>query len=120
MPPANFMASVVAWQDEAHVIENRRLYRDKFDAVLQVFGEAVPVKKPEAAFYLWLKTPISDTEFARRLYAEYNVSVLPGSFMARASRGINPGQNYVRIALVASTTECVDAATRLLEFYKGL
>ena len=120
MPPANFMASVAAWQDEAHVVENRRLYREKFDAVLDVFAETVPVEKPEAAFYLWLKTPVSDTEFARRLYAEYNVSVLPGSFMAREARGINPGRDYVRIALVASTAECVDAATRISEFFKGL
>jgi len=120
MPPANFMASVVAWQDEAHVVENRRLYREKFDAVLDIFGETVPVEKPQAAFYLWLKTPIADTAFARRLYAEYNVSVLPGSFMARSARGVNPGEGYVRIALVASTAECVDAATRIREFYKGL
>ena len=120
MPPANFMASVVAWQDEAHVVENRRLYREKFDAVLKIFGEAVPVERPQAAFYLWLKTPISDTDFARRLYAEYNVSVLPGSFMARTARGVNPGENYVRIALVASTAECVDAASRIREFYEGL
>jgi N-succinyldiaminopimelate aminotransferase len=120
MPPANLMASVVAWQDEAHVIENRRLYREKFDAVLKIFAEAVPVERPQAAFYLWLKTPIADTIFARRLYAEYNVSVLPGSFMARTARAINPGESYVRIALVASTAECVDAATRILAFYKGL
>ncbi len=120
MPPANFAASVVAWEDEKHVIENRRLYREKFDAVLEVFGTDVPAERPEAAFYLWIRTPIADTAFARRLYAEYNVSVLPGSFMARTARGINPGENFVRIALVASTAECVDAATRIREFWKGL
>lgn len=120
MPPANFEASVVAWQDEAHVIENRRLYREKFDAVLEVFRGCVPAEKPEAAFYLWIRTPISDTEFARKLYADYNVSVLPGSFMGRTARGVNPGENFVRIALVASTAECVDAATRIREFWKGL
>jgi len=120
MPPANFDASVVAWQDEAHVIENRRLYREKFDAVLDVFKGCVPAEKPEAAFYLWISTPIADTAFARKLYADYNVSVLPGSFMARPARGINPGENFVRIALVASTAECVDAATRIREFWKGL
>ncbi len=120
MPPANFAASVVAWEDEKHVIENRRLYREKFDAVLDVFGSDVPAERPEAAFYLWIRTPIPDTDFARRLYAEYNVSVLPGSFMARTARGTNPGENFVRIALVASTAECVDAATRIREFWKGL
>jgi len=120
LPPANFEASVVAWQDEAHVIENRRLYREKFDAVLAVLKGCVPAEKPEAAFYLWIRTPISDTAFARQLYADYNVSVLPGSFMARSARGINPGENFVRIALVASTAECVDAATRIREFWKGL
>jgi N-succinyldiaminopimelate aminotransferase len=120
MPPANLTASVVAWQDEAHVIENRRLYKEKFDAVLELFAGTVPVERPEAAFYLWLRTPISDTEFARRLYDEYNVSVLPGSFLARVAHGVNPGENYVRIALVASTAECIEAATRIRDFYKRL
>jgi len=120
MPPANAAASLAAWRDEAHVIENRRLYREKFDTVLDILGSSVPAERPEAAFYLWLRTPISDTEFARRLYAEYNVSVLPGSFLARAARGMNPGQGYVRIALVASTAECVEAAQRIKQFFKGL
>jgi N-succinyldiaminopimelate aminotransferase len=120
MPPANFAASVVAWQDEAHVVENRRMYKEKFDTAMAVLGKDVPVERPQAAFYLWLRTPIPDTDFARRLYAEYNVSVLPGSFLARESRGINPGENYVRIALVASTAECKEAVTRIRDFYKGL
>jgi len=120
MPPANAAASLAAWRDEAHVIENRRLYREKFDTVLDILGRSVPAERPEAAFYLWLPTPISDTEFARRLYAEYNVSVLPGSFLARTAHGANPGQGYVRIALVASTAECVEAAQRIKQFFKGL
>ena len=120
MPPANFAASLAAWQDEAHVVENRRLYREKFDAVLEVLGGAVPAQRPQAAFYLWLPTPIPDTEFARRFHAEYNVSVLPGSYLARTARGVNPGTGFVRIALVASTGECVEAATRLRDFYQGL
>ncbi|MGH8666485.1 MAG: succinyldiaminopimelate transaminase [Burkholderiales bacterium] len=120
MPPANFAASLAAWQDEAHVVENRRLYKEKFDAVLEVLGDAVPAQRPQAAFYLWLPTPIADTEFARRFHAEYNVSVLPGSYLARTARGVNPGENFVRIALVASTAECVEAAQRLRDFYKGL
>jgi N-succinyldiaminopimelate aminotransferase len=102
------------------VIANRRSYREKFDAVLQVLGEAVPAQKPEAGFYLWMRTPIPETEFARRLYAEYNVSVLPGSFLARTARGVNPGAGYVRIALVATTAECVEAAERIKAFYRGL
>jgi N-succinyldiaminopimelate aminotransferase len=120
MPPANLAASVAAWQDEQHVAENRRLYREKFDAVLKTLSGALSVVRPEASFYLWLRTPISDTDFARRFYAEYNVSVLPGSFLARTARGINPGEGFVRVALVASTAECVEAATRLRDFYKGL
>jgi N-succinyldiaminopimelate aminotransferase len=120
MPPANFAASLAAWQDEAHVVENRRLYKEKFDAVLDVLGDAVPAQRPQAAFYLWLPTPIADTEFARRFYAEYNVSVLPGSYLARTARGVNPGENFVRIALVASTAECIEAAQRLRDFYKDL
>jgi N-succinyldiaminopimelate aminotransferase len=120
MPPANYTASLAAWRDEAHVVENRRLYREKFAAVLDVLGTAVATERPEAAFYLWLRTPIADTEFARRLYAEYNVSVLPGTFLARQARGVNPGQGYVRIALVASVAECVEAAQRIKEFFKGL
>ena len=120
MPPANYAASLVAWSDEAHVAENRRLYREKFDAVLKVFEGAVAATRPEAAFYLWLRTPIADTEFARRLYAEYNVSVLPGTFLAREAHGVNPGAGYVRIALVASTAECVEAAQRIKAFFKGL
>ena len=120
MPPANFAASLAAWQDEVHVVENRRLYKEKFDAVLDVLGDAVPAQRPQAAFYLWLPTPIADTEFARRFYAEYNVSVLPGSYLARTARGVNPGENFVRIALVASTAECIEAAQRLRDFYKDL
>jgi len=120
MPPANLAASVAAWQDERHVVENRRLYKEKFGAVLEMLAGAVPVQRPEASFYLWLRTPIPDTDFARRFYADYNVSVLPGSFLARTARGINPGENFVRMALVASTAECVEAARRLRDFYEGL
>jgi len=120
MPPANYAASLAAWQDEAHVVENRRLYREKFDAVLEALGPRVPAEKPEAAFYLWLRTPIDDTEFAVRLYEDWNVTVLPGRFLARDAQGVNPGANYVRIALVAGTAECVEAARRLRECYERL
>lgn len=120
MPPANYAASIAAWQDEAHVVENRRLYREKFDAVLQVLGTRIAGERPQAGFYLWIRTPIPDPEFARRLYADYNVTVLPGSFLARSARGVNPGDHFIRIALVASTSECVEAATRVRDFFERL
>jgi N-succinyldiaminopimelate aminotransferase len=78
------------------------------------------VEPPEAGFYLWAPTPIADTEFARRLYAEQHVTVLPGSFLARESNGLNPGANRVRIALVAEADECLEAARRIVEFAKAL
>jgi N-succinyldiaminopimelate aminotransferase len=120
MPPPNLAASVAAWADEAHVVENRRLYREKFDAALAILAPDVPAERPDAAFYLWLRTPIDDAEYARRLYAEQNVTVLPGSFLAREAHGVNPGAGFVRIALVAGVDECVDAARRLRSFHLSL
>jgi N-succinyldiaminopimelate aminotransferase len=105
-------ASIAAWGDEKHVIENRRLYAEKFDAVVPI----LKAEKPDGGFYLWLKTPGDDADFARRLHREYNVLVLPGSFLARDAAGGNPGKNHIRVALVASTEECVEAAQRLQRF----
>ncbi|HEX9180554.1 MAG TPA: succinyldiaminopimelate transaminase [Burkholderiales bacterium] len=116
MSPPVQAASAAAWADEAHVAENRRLYRDKFDAVVPVIAARLPVERPEAGFYLWLRTPIPDTEFALRLHRDYNVAVLPGSYLAREARGMNPGANRVRIALVAPLEECVEAAHRIAAF----
>ncbi|MEW5943455.1 MAG: succinyldiaminopimelate transaminase [Pseudomonadota bacterium] len=116
MNPAIQAASLAAWNDEAHVLENRRLYREKFAAVTPILADALGVELPDAAFYLWVKTPISDTEFAQALYRDYNVTVLPGSFLAREAHGVNPGENFVRIALVAPLEECVEAAKRIGEF----
>ena len=113
-------ASITAWNDEAHVVENRRLYREKFTAALDILRPALPVEMPDAAFYLWLKTPLSDTEFARRLYRQQAVSVLPGSYLAREAGGVNPGANRVRIALVSSVAECADAARRIRAFVESL
>jgi N-succinyldiaminopimelate aminotransferase len=113
-------ASVAAWNDEAHVVENRRLYREKFAAAIDILRPAMEVEMPDAAFYIWLKTPISDTEFARRLYQEQAVSVLPGSYLARESGGVNPGTNRVRIALVSSVEECVESARRIRAFVESL
>lgn len=116
----NQIASVSAWRDEEHVRKNRALYRQKFAEVLEILGPVIDVKKPEAGFYLWLKTPIDDLLFAQQLYSRENVTVLPGSYIARESKGINPGKNHVRIALVASPEECVTAAKRLRTFIANL
>jgi N-succinyldiaminopimelate aminotransferase len=117
MSPPIFAASTAAWQDEAHVIENRRLYCKKFAAVTRIMRDVTEIGMPDAAFYIWLDIERDDAEFARRLLAEQNVSVLPGSYLAREARGINPGANFVRIALVASTAECTEAAQRIAAFY---
>lgn len=120
MSPVVQDASVAAWRDEDHVRENRRKYAEKFARVTPVLQRALRVEAPEAGFYLWAPTPIADTEFARRLYAARHVTVLPGSFLARESNGINPGANRVRMALVAETDECLEAARRIVEFAKAL
>ena len=120
MSPPVQHASAVAWGDEGHVRENRRLYREKFDAVTPLVAEHLDTARPEAGFYLWARTPIADTEFALGLQREYNVTVLPGSYLARESGGINPGTNHVRIALVASYEECLEAARRIEIFCRKL
>jgi N-succinyldiaminopimelate aminotransferase len=113
MPLPTQHASIKAWQDEHHVIENRRLYREKFAAFVAILGDVCDVKKPPASFYLWLKTPISDTAFTKQLFAHENLTVLPGSFLSREFNGVNPGLNHVRIALVAPLDECIKAAHRI-------
>jgi N-succinyldiaminopimelate aminotransferase len=113
MNPAVQQASISAWNDETHVAENRRLYREKFDRVAPMIAKVLPCRVPDAGFYLWARTPESDTAFAQRLCREYNVTILPGSYLARESSGVNPGAGYVRIALVASLEECLDAAKRI-------
>ncbi len=120
MNPAVQAASAAAWCDESHVEENRRMYSEKFAQVTPILQGALQVEMPDAAFYLWAKTPISDTEFAQRLYRDYNVTVLPGSYLARDAHGINPGQNFIRIALVASLEECLDAAERIKQCVENL
>lgn len=120
MSPAVQMASVAAWNDEAHVIDNRRQYREKFEAVTPLLAGPLGARMPDASFYHWVRTPVSDTEFARALYADYNVVVLPGSFIARASHGVNPGAGCVRIALVAPLAECLEAAGRIQKFVSQL
>ena len=120
MAPFSQAASIVAWQDEQHVIANRRLYREKFDAVLAILSPVMNVTLPEAGFYLWAETTISDTDFARRLFDEQNVTVLPGSFLARDNNNENPGSHRIRMALVAPIDECVAAAHRIVKLIKTL
>ncbi len=113
-------ASVSAWSDEAHVRDNRALYRQKFDAVLDILDGALELQRPAAGFYLWPRTPIPDPEFARGLYARQNVTVLPGSYLSRPVGGDNPGANRVRMALVAPLDECIDAAHRIRRYLADL
>lgn len=113
-------ASIAAWSDEKHVIENRSLYQQKFTAVIDILSDHIAVQKPDAGFYLWLQTPIDDCEFARELYAQQNITVLPGSYLARDTTEGNPGKNRVRIALVASLDECIEAANRIKNFITHL
>jgi N-succinyldiaminopimelate aminotransferase len=116
-------ASITAWDDEAHVVENRALYRQKFAQVTPVLAEVMDVALPDASFYLWAKVPEavfggSDTVFTRELLAQYNVAVLPGSYLAREAHGVNPGAGRVRMALVAGVEECLEAARRIAEFVR--
>ena len=118
MSPPIHAASTAAWQDEAHVVENRRHYREKFAAAVAILREVTEIGMPDAAFYLWMDVGRDDTTFTRELAAQINVSVLPGSYLAREARGVNPGTNFVRVALVASTAECTEAADRIANFFK--
>lgn len=118
MNPAVQAASIAAWNNEAHVIENRRLYAEKFNAVMPLLSKVLQVEMPDAAFYLWAKSSINDTELAVRLYRDLNITVLPGSYLAREAHGINPGQNFIRMALVAPYNACVEAANRMAEYLK--
>jgi N-succinyldiaminopimelate aminotransferase len=120
MPVPTQYASIAAWQDENHVYQNRQLYRDKFTAFIKALQDVCEVQRPPASFYIWLKTSGSDTDFARDLFAQQNVTVLPGSYLSREAQGLNPGAGYVRIALVASVEECVEAAERIKFFINSL
>ncbi len=113
MSPPVQTASIAAWNDEAHVVANRRLYAQKFAQATPVISKHLDCGRPDAAFYLWARTPIADTEYARRLFAEKNVTVLPGSYLSRSVDGMNPGTNFVRIALVAEPAEVAEATARI-------
>jgi N-succinyldiaminopimelate aminotransferase len=110
-------ASIAAWDDEAHVRDNRARYREKFDAVIPLLEPALRITRPDAGFYLWAGVPGGDDEaFARDLFASTHVTVLPGSYLAREAHGVNPGRGFVRIALVPELADCVDAARRIATF----
>lgn len=113
MSPPYQAASTAAWQDEAHVRINRELYRQKFKAVLDILAPVMDVQMPEAGFYLWAKTPISDEVLTQKVFTQAHVNVVPGSYLARTVDGLNPGANRIRMALVASLEECIEAAQRI-------
>jgi N-succinyldiaminopimelate aminotransferase len=123
MSPPVQAASIAAWNDEQHVIENRALYKEKFALITPLLKGVMDVELPDAGFYLWAdvrRTGLSDTDFARRLYADYNVTVLPGSYLAREAHGQNPGRDRIRMALVAGVDEGLEAANRIVQFCQGL
>lgn len=113
MNPAVQAASIAAWNDETHVVENRRLYAEKFHQITPLLSNVLQVEMPDAAFYLWAKSAGSDTDLAVKLYQEFNITVLPGSFLARTAHDVNPGQGFVRLALVATLDECLAATKRI-------
>lgn len=120
MPIYVQLASLIAWQDEEHVAANRTLYQAKFDAVLDILGDVLDIQRPDAGFYLWPATPIDDETFTRRLLAEQNVAVVPGSYLSREVDGYNPGAGRVRMALVAPLADCIEAAQRIRNFIRSL
>ena len=120
MNPAVQAASIAAWNDEAHVRDNRRLYAEKFHEVTPLVARHLDCRIPDAGFYLWARTPIADTDFARELLRQKNVVVLPGSYLARDNAGVNPGAGFIRIALVAGHEECREAAARINDFCQSL
>ncbi|HQN41994.1 MAG TPA: aminotransferase class I/II-fold pyridoxal phosphate-dependent enzyme, partial [Pseudomonadales bacterium] len=113
-------ASIAAWQDEAHVVENRARYRQKFAAVLDILRGSLDVVRPGGGFYLWPRVPLDDQQFTRELYRQQKLTVVPGSFLSRDVNGDNPGACHVRLALVAELDECIEGAERLRRFVEGL
>ncbi len=120
MPVQHQLASVAAWGDEAHVLQNRDLYREKFSKVVEILSPVLEVTQPEASFYLWVKTPIADDLFAQKLFAEQHMTVLPGRYLSRETEGVVPGEGFVRMALVATLEECIEGAQRIRRFVEGL
>ncbi len=119
MSPAVAAASMAAWSDEAHVLANRAEYAAKFAALQPRLAAVLPCAMPDAAFYLWARTPIDDADFARQLLVRQAVTVLPGSFLARDAHGTNPGRGYIRLALVAHRDDCAEAVERIVTFARS-
>ncbi|MBT9234770.1 MULTISPECIES: succinyldiaminopimelate transaminase [Pseudomonas] len=119
MPVQTQLASIAAWQDEAHVRENRDQYRAKYDAVLDILQPVLDVQRPDGSFYLWAKVPGGDAEFTRDLFEAQHVTVVPGSYLSREVDGVNPGAGRVRMALVAPLAECIEAAERIRAFLQN-
>ena len=120
MPPPFQIASIAAWNDETHVQANREQYRQKFAAVMEILAPVLDVKMPDAGFYLWPQTPVDDETFTREVFAQTHVNIVPGSYLSRAVNGVSPGANRVRLALVASLAECVEAAQRIRTVIENL
>lgn len=120
MPIPHQHASIAAWSDESHVLQNRDAYRAKFAAVIEILSPVLEVAQPDASFYLWAKTPIDDEIFARDLFAQQNLTLLPGSYVSREVNGVLPGKNYVRMALVATLDECIEGAKRIRAYIESL
>jgi len=119
MPVQTQLASIAAWQDEAHVRDNRDQYRAKYDAVLDILQPVLDVQRPDGSFYLWAKVPGGDAEFTRDLFEAQHVTVVPGSYLSREVDGVNPGAGRVRMALVAPLAECIEAAERIRAFVQN-
>jgi N-succinyldiaminopimelate aminotransferase len=125
MSPAVQQASIAAWRDEQHVVDNREKYRRKFQQVTPLLAEVLDVTLPDAGFYLWadvskVTSGGDDVAFARGLLAQYNVAVLPGSLLARVAHNANPGAGRIRLALVAEVDECLEAAHRIVSYVQSL
>ncbi len=120
MPIQHQLASIAAWNDEGHVLENRSQYRHKFEAVLRVLQPVMDVKQSDASFYLWAPTPIADDAFTKGLFEQQNLTVLPGRYLSREIDGVVPGSGFVRMALVATVSECVEAAERIRRYVESL
>lgn len=116
MPVQTQLASIAAWSDEEHVRANRTLYREKFDAVLEILSPVMDVQRPDGGFYLWPSVGSDDAAFCRNLYVTEHVTVVPGSYLSREVNGFNPGERRVRLALVAPLAECIEAAQRIRDF----
>jgi N-succinyldiaminopimelate aminotransferase len=119
MPVPTQLASVAAWDEDSHAAQNRRLYQEKFARVLPILAPVLDVSRPDGAFYLWPDVGEDDEQFTRDLYAQQNLTLLPGSYLAREFNGENPGRRRVRISLTASAEQCVVAAERIRAFIAG-